>query len=1277
MSTWLRIACALLLWPCWLGAQPLVAAGDAPRPLGQKVSVVVQPSSYTSVFVDLRSNTQQARFLTSGATGNIDLYLKRGVPHRGNSLQALAEESSFVAASANHNEILTATRAGTPSLTAGRWWLAVVNLSASAQTIELAFEELVGGQPFPLTTGLSGTWYEPAKNFQGIFLEMIGGPSALAVWFTYEPDGRQAFLTGVGSIDGDRIVFPSLTKTRGGRFGAAFDPAAVVREDWGTLIFTFENCTNSYASYAPSSLASSQGWSVEQLNAERLTSIAGLVCPGTAPSTEKYLHGGISGAWYDPARDGEGWLVEVLGPNLGLIYWFSYTPEGQQAWFGGIGPIVDGSILIEQAIRPLGGRFGPDYDPAQVNLQPWGAFRMTIADCQQALVRAEAVAPFGSFANARVQRLTSIAGTSPCGFSAGTRQIAASASVPGAAVVDGTVNDPNTALLPNNDFAQAQPLPNPAVVPGYATQAPTGVAGDRFAQSADPFDVYRMTIAAGQTVKLGIADHGPGVDLDLFLYNASNTANPVASSEGTGPLEQIRVTQNGDYFIVVRAFSGRSNYVLTIDSGSVAQAALPGALSSFDKVVEDQLVLVFKDPGAGKEAGDQASAKTRGAALGLKWMAGAMGRPVLYAIETDAAAKLGVEPIPRREGLQLFSDPELIAAHQRVRLVKALRERAELRSVDLNAPVEAAATPNDPGYPLQWHYPKIQLAQALDLQPNANGVRVSVIDTGIAPHPDLAAAVRYDLGFDLIGDPAMSVDGDGIDPDADDPGDRGQGNSSTFHGTHVAGTIAALTNNGLGVAGVAPGAELVPVRVLGRGGGTTYDIAQGILYVAGLPNDSGRSGPQALTPVMNMSIQSGSPDCAQVWADAFLAARARGVISLISSGNYNTLASAPSTCPGAIAVSATDFLDQKAPYSNFGPLIDVAAPGGDTGADRNGDGYADGVLSTDYDDSAGPRQAVYKFKQGTSMAAPHVAGVVALMKAAHPGLSPQQFEQALMAGALTVDVAGNGPTVRDDIYGYGLIDAVKAVTEARRLAGGAATPALLVAQPTALDLGETANQAQFDLLNAGQGAVGAVQALASQSWVSLTPPPGGGLGRWTVTVDRSGLVPAQYRADVVLSAAGAGTASLQLGLRVGAAPSGAGKLGRLYALLIDAATGLPIAQADAEAAGSYSFAFADRLPGSYFLAVGSDLDNDGFICDAGESCGIYPSLALPGIIELGSTDLNLAPFAVVADVPGLLPAAAAAHGEAKSTARTVAAPAQGWRLLRADRSRMESVSVGR
>ena len=328
--------CLLLLWPVMAMAGGLSAPTDGYRPLGHKASVVVQPSSYVSVYVDLRSNTQQVRFTVSGSSGNIDLMLKRGVPHRGASLQALLDESTFSATSPAGNEVLVAQRGSAPSLSAGRWWLAVVNLSASTQTIDLQFEQSSAGTPFALGAGQSGTWYQPEKNYQGIFLEMIGGGSALAVWFTYHPDGRQAFMTAVGSVDGDRIVFPAVTKTRGGRFGAAFDPTAVVREDWGSLVFTFESCGVGYASYLPNAAAAAQGWAAEQLNAQRLTSVAGLACPGAAAGANKYLHGGISGAWYDPARDGEGWLVEVLSANLGLVYWFSYTPtanrRGLAAW---------------------------------------------------------------------------------------------------------------------------------------------------------------------------------------------------------------------------------------------------------------------------------------------------------------------------------------------------------------------------------------------------------------------------------------------------------------------------------------------------------------------------------------------------------------------------------------------------------------------------------------------------------------------------------------------------------------------------------------------------------------------------------------------------------------------------------------------------------------------------------------------------------------------------------------------------------------------------------
>ncbi|MEJ2426892.1 MAG: S8 family serine peptidase, partial [Candidatus Thiodiazotropha sp.] len=238
-----------------------------------------------------------------------------------------------------------------------------------------------------------------------------------------------------------------------------------------------------------------------------------------------------------------------------------------------------------------------------------------------------------------------------------------------------------------------------------------------------------------------------------------------------------------------------------------------------------------------------------------------------------------------------------------------------------------------------------------DITTGSSDVIVSVIDTGILfGHPD--APARLVDGYDFISDPAASGDGDGIDNNPEDNGDKTDAKAnSSFHGPHVAGTVAANTNNSIGVAGVAWGVKVMPIRALGKGGGTAYDIAQSILYSAGLANDSGTT-PSQRADIINMSLGGGSPNSTS--QNAISAARNAGVIIFAASGNENTsVLSYPASYPGVVSVAAVDTNRERAPYSNYGSAVDIAAPGGNTLVDLNGDGYKDGVLSTLADDSSG------------------------------------------------------------------------------------------------------------------------------------------------------------------------------------------------------------------------------------------------------------------------------------------------------------------------------------
>ena len=347
---------------------------------------------------------------------------------------------------------------------------------------------------------------------------------------------------------------------------------------------------------------------------------------------------------------------------------------------------------------------------------------------------------------------------------------------------------------------------------------------------------------------------------------------------------------------------------------------------------------------------------------------------------------------------------------KKMSLTEAAAVAADLKARDAN--VEYAEpdrimvklmTPNDPRYAEQWHYFEtaggLRVNTAWDIA-TGTGVNVAVIDTGYRNHTDLSG--QFVQGYDFISDAAVGGDGNGRDSDAQDPGDSvtagqcGAGepaSGSSWHGTHVAGTIAAKTNNSVGVAGVAFGAKILPVRVLGKCGGYTSDIADAIIWssggtVSGVPANANPA------KVINMSLGGGGA-CDTTTQNAINSARSRGTVVVVAAGNENQNASNsnPANCSGVVTVAAVNRSGGRAWYSNFGANVDVAAPGGDTSVTANG------ILSTLNAGSTVPGADNYAFYQGTSMATPHVAGVVALMLSKTPSMTPDQVEAQLKSSA--------------------------------------------------------------------------------------------------------------------------------------------------------------------------------------------------------------------------------------------------------------------------------------
>ncbi len=343
-------------------------------------------------------------------------------------------------------------------------------------------------------------------------------------------------------------------------------------------------------------------------------------------------------------------------------------------------------------------------------------------------------------------------------------------------------------------------------------------------------------------------------------------------------------------------------------------------------------------------------------------------------------------------------------------------------------PVRIAVQPNDPLWSLQWHF--FNNGEGEGQSPGGAGfvdfwtdqettgsreVVVAVVDTGLdMDHPDIVSSLNVAPGWDMVSDPRMGNDGDGRDPDADDPGDLCDPTSpfaeDSYHGTHVAGTVGAgLSNNGAGVAGGAWDVKIVPVRALGKCGGRLTDINDGIRWAGGLVPAFDGEGNEVWNDnpadIINLSIGL-FEFCPASLQEAINAVTERGAVVVSAAGNarVDTRFYSPGGCQNVISVAAGDARGQITPYSNYGSEVDVLAPGGDLGRDDNGDGRPDGILSTRlatncFDPVTGDPvdTCFYAFEQGTSMAAPHVSAALALIKSSDPELVGGALADALLA----------------------------------------------------------------------------------------------------------------------------------------------------------------------------------------------------------------------------------------------------------------------------------------
>lgn len=740
---------------------------------------------------------------------------------------------------------------------------------------------------------------------------------------------------------------------------------------------------------------------------------------------------------------------------------------------------------------------------------------------------------------------------------------------------DSDINDSNSLYTSNDSFGSAQMLQTQAILSGYVNVAGSGSEGAS-SSSGDTVDIYQVSLAQDQEISLSASSSS--ADLDLFVYTTTDTDTAAHSSETNNQTETVTVSQAGDYYIKVSAMAGASSYVLDLGD-NVGASSVQSLNLDFEP---GEIIVKYRD-----------SFATRG--LSAFSVSGEKIRTNLHKLTPDDVLGSNVSSFSNRSLLARSSDAE--EKMRTLEAVEVLRQRSDVEYAEPNYRVYPAAIPSDPNYSKQVHYSQIKVPQAWDLTTGDSAVTVAVIDTGvISNHPDLVNKLVD--GYDFIRSTSYSEDGDGMDSDASDPGDPTHG--IAYHGTHVAGTIAASANNSEGGAGIAWNVKIMPLRAIAYESGSTLDLAEAIRYAAGLSNASG-SLPSKKADIINMSL--GTTANSSSVRSAVEDARSAGVIVVAAAGNQSaSTLNYPAAYDEVLSVSAVGATNELAWYSNYGSTINITAPGGESG-DANGDGYSDSIYSTRGNSSGQPS---YGYMNGTSMATPHVAGVLALMKSINPELSPADVDNLLVSGQMTDDL---GVTGRDNETGYGLINAYKAVSAAQ-------TPYISTTVST-LHLGVSENASNVTITGFA-GSTGPVTVETSHSWLqtSATSVDGSGFGNYQISVDRNNLSDGSYHGTVTFRLGSSNNKVISVhALEATIDPES--DLGHQYISLRKLSSGSANYQVTGTLSnGVYSFDFDNVEEGSYYLVTGSDEDNDGVICEVGESCGYFPNLETPTSIDV-------------------------------------------------------------
>jgi len=812
--------------------------------------------------------------------------------------------------------------------------------------------------------------------------------------------------------------------------------------------------------------------------------------------------------------------------------------------------------------------------------------------------------------------------------------VSGNVQVSGIFQVDSDTNDANAPQVRNAQPSEAQSLVAPFTLVGHVNRAQQGDKRGKWYELGDLDDVFKVTLRKGQTATLNVAASSVSAgDIGLELYDSKVTL--VSGIQAYSRVHRVTAPADGDYFVAVRARGGSSRYTLEVSTFvPTAAAALPTSAFSDPEFVPGELLVSFKD---------KRVVSTRELEVVAASDPGEVSAPpMVYTISDDLGQNLYTTEVKINtvekassgagggDGVLIpggrFRDSEQEARYLTVLAAHELAQDQSVNHVSLNYVVEELALPNDPLYKDQkWHYEAIKMPAAWDLTKGSSDVVVAVIDSGVIRHPDLVDNLLP--GYDFVeSDP--KGDGDGEDADASDPG-KFQENTNTprrSHGTHVAGTIAARGNNSVGVTGVSWNTKILPLRVFpAEGGADSATTIKAMKYAAGLLTQK----PSRVASIINMSLGASVPTCSAAYQEVVNQVRGAGIIIVVSNGNdrkknidngIDDFVKQPANCAGVISVAATEPSGQTSIYSNEGPETDVAAPGGA----RLGN-LSDDIFSTDmFRLGAGDTLADYQASGGTSMAAPHVAGVISLMKAIKPSLTPSEFDALLASGSLTNDITDcpghpiggttylkNCKAGKDISSGYGLINAFKAVTAVSAPTAPKPPPRIDVT-PGVIDFGTAISQADLYVTLVGEGTATVARSTSGESWLTLSSATqiDSNTLRYTVTINRSAVSNGVFSGTVAFRASTATAALNTVNVPVyfsKPAVTLLGDAGIQYAIVVNPKT-------DKNAGQSLPFRAKENLSaysitgvteGSYYVIAGTDLDNNYFICEEGEICSIY------------------------------------------------------------------------